>query len=126
MESSQPLEGVSIDTRLVGLSQEESTAWADDKLVIQWIMKFTDGGQEGNSFQRGLEVCQCMCGLVIELGIAWQVSWLDTYGHPAMKLAKQSQPSLLCAHPVHTQGLNMLNSELKRTGWILLLFTNQL
>ena len=61
MESTQPLEGVSIDTRLEGLSQEESTAWADDRLVIQWIMKFTDGGQEGNSFQKELDVSECTC-----------------------------------------------------------------
>lgn len=56
IESSQPLEGVSIDSQVEGLSQQESVSWADDRLVIQWIMQFTDGGQEGNGFQRELDV----------------------------------------------------------------------
>ena len=56
IQSSQPLEGVSIDSQVEGLSQQESVSWADDRLVIQWIMQFTDGGQEGNGFQRELDV----------------------------------------------------------------------
>lgn len=53
---SSVLEGVSIDSSIQGLSKEQCVAWADDRLVIQWIMQFTDGGQEGNGFQTELDV----------------------------------------------------------------------
>lgn len=45
-----------MDSQVEGAEEERSKLWADDRLVIQWIMQFTEGGQEGNSFQRELSV----------------------------------------------------------------------
>lgn len=61
LEGSVVLEGVSIDSHMEGLSKEESALWADDRLTIQWIMQFTDGGQEGNGFQTELNVSNVTC-----------------------------------------------------------------